>query len=130
MLTVFFVVHRAALTNVLSEDGIKAAHRRLTAGVRHLAALGIYDFPIFCLVTYGHIGILITGWGMKPDPHWKLPWKLTCENGSTCASKIPVMVQIAEENPPIYDLSKPSQALRYALFLLHLRVVHAPRLQR
>ncbi|KAL1699922.1 hypothetical protein EV121DRAFT_295706 [Schizophyllum commune] len=130
MLTIFFAVHRAAYSELLPEDGIKAAHRRLTAGVRHLAASGIYDFPLFCLVTYGHIGIVLTGWGMKPNPHWKLPWDRVRERGPACASKIPVMVQIMEDNSPIYDLSKPMQALRYALFLLHLRVVHAPRLAR
>jgi len=43
------------------------ARNYLTSSVRYLAAIGIVNFPVFCLVTHAARGVVISAYG-EPQP--------------------------------------------------------------
>jgi len=49
------------------EQGLAQARQDLISAVRHLAAIGIDNIPLFAIVTDGLRGVCLAGWG-KPDP--------------------------------------------------------------
>ncbi|KIY73240.1 hypothetical protein CYLTODRAFT_256972 [Cylindrobasidium torrendii FP15055 ss-10] len=76
-----------------------------------LAAVGIFDFPIFCTASDGPKGLIYAAWATKPD------------------GQDQYIVYIAMHNAPVFDLTKPMHALRFSLFLLHLRFTHEKKLR-
>ncbi|KAJ7723178.1 hypothetical protein DFH07DRAFT_759639 [Mycena maculata] len=71
----------------------------LVSVVSFYSALGIKDFPFYCLVTSGTLGAILTGW----------------------QSSAQQQSYLVERNAQTFDISSPRQALHFATFLLRLR---------
>ncbi|KAI5896459.1 uncharacterized protein SCHCODRAFT_02191674 [Schizophyllum commune H4-8] len=88
------------------------ARLRLQSMTRFYAIIGIYDLPVFALVSSGRTGILLCAWGSKP---------------SETTEHTDVITNIADTNCPRWDIGDPSQALRFHAFISRLREVHTPK---
>ncbi|KIY71596.1 hypothetical protein CYLTODRAFT_418659 [Cylindrobasidium torrendii FP15055 ss-10] len=97
------------------------AYMYLQSAVAQNVAVGIGDELVFCLVTNGPIGVVLSAWSVRAD-------SLGPSHGSVPGAT-PITV-IAARNAPKYDIREPNQALRFGTFLLHLKHVHAPRLAK
>ncbi|KAI0310258.1 hypothetical protein OF83DRAFT_889612 [Amylostereum chailletii] len=93
--------------------GPNQARLYLVAEVKFLGALGIFDCPVFGLVTEGAVGVVICAWMLKGNS----------------LSKGLHDIYIFERNARSYDISQPLGALSFAAFLLWLRFDHAERLK-
>ncbi|KIY71599.1 hypothetical protein CYLTODRAFT_109675 [Cylindrobasidium torrendii FP15055 ss-10] len=93
----------------------------LHSAVAQNVAVGIGDAVVFCLVTNGPIGIVLSAWSVSANS-LGVPYK-------NVPPDTPITF-IAMRNPPKFDIREPNQALRFATFLLHLQHVHAPRLAK
>jgi len=51
----------------LLEQAFSQARNYLISGVRHLAAVGIFEVPIYSLVAEGHKGTVLSAWCRAPD---------------------------------------------------------------
>ena len=49
------------------EQAFIQARNYLISGVRHLAAVGIFDVPIYALVAEGHEGTVFSAWCHAPS---------------------------------------------------------------
>ncbi|KAL1660544.1 hypothetical protein GGF50DRAFT_118832 [Schizophyllum commune] len=87
----------------------------LQAAVYKLASHGIYHCPVFAVATDGPVGIVYTAWGVELSDAEVKP-----KTGPS------VYIYIASQNAPRFDLRVTNQAIQFAMFLLHLRYVHAP----
>ncbi|KAI0066297.1 hypothetical protein BV25DRAFT_1897758 [Artomyces pyxidatus] len=86
----------------------------LVASVKFLAALGIFDFPVFGLLTKGAEGVVMYAW-MSSRKH---------ENEELQP------VHIVERGCRSYDIRIPLDMWNYLSFLVYLRIVHAKELLR
>ncbi|KAL1721287.1 hypothetical protein EV715DRAFT_288427 [Schizophyllum commune] len=91
----------------------QSRYRILSAG-RFLAAIGIYNLPIFAIATEGSKAHLLCGWATKSVP-----------NPEPCD----VLVHLADFNCPVWDLQDTNEAIKFCAFLLQLRHLHAPRVR-
>ncbi|KAI4519955.1 hypothetical protein K523DRAFT_222401, partial [Schizophyllum commune Tattone D] len=73
----------------------------LISAVQNLASVGIYDMPVYGLVTDGPIGAVLTAWGVRHKTNR-------------------LQIYIADRNAPTFDIRNPIQALRFASFLIRL----------
>ncbi|KAL1742098.1 hypothetical protein HDZ31DRAFT_66301 [Schizophyllum fasciatum] len=78
--------------------------------VKYLGCLGVFELPVFAIVTLGFKGHLLMAWGTPSQT----------QPGATD-------VFIADTNCPHWDLCDRSQALRLAIFLLNMRQKWCPR---
>ncbi|KAL1685352.1 hypothetical protein GGG16DRAFT_66467, partial [Schizophyllum commune] len=83
--------------------------------VRFYLAIGIYDVPVFALVTVGSCAHLMCGWSFLRE--------------GTPISDDHVTIRTSYTNCPVWDLRDSSQAIRLCAFLLQLRHTHLPRLR-
>ncbi|KIY71593.1 hypothetical protein CYLTODRAFT_418654 [Cylindrobasidium torrendii FP15055 ss-10] len=97
------------------------AYMYLQSAVAQNVAVGIGDEVVFCLVTDGPIGAVLSAWSVRAD-------SLGQSYGSVPGAT--PITMIAARNAPKYDIRELNQALRFATFLLHLKHVHAPRLAK
>ncbi|KAI0759099.1 hypothetical protein C8Q74DRAFT_283440 [Fomes fomentarius] len=98
---------------------IAQAFMDLIAAVWKLATHDIYECPVFATATDGPTAVVYTAWGMRiPEG------QLNPKKGP------PVYVYIASQSPPKFDIRKVNQTIQFAMFLLHLRHVHAQRVAR
>ncbi|KAI5894414.1 uncharacterized protein SCHCODRAFT_02748236 [Schizophyllum commune H4-8] len=96
------------------DDAFNQSRYRILSSGRFLAALGIYDLPIFAIATAGSKAHLLCGWATKSAP-----------NPEPCD----VLVHIADINCPVWDLQDTNEAIKFCAFLLRLRHLHARRLR-
>ncbi|KAL1745418.1 hypothetical protein HDZ31DRAFT_63165 [Schizophyllum fasciatum] len=90
------------------------ARTHLLSSVRFYASMGIYDLAVFAVVSSGYNGILLCAWGSKPP---------------TTAEDTDVITNIVDTNCPRWDISDPSQAIRFQIFISRLRDVHARKVR-
>ncbi|KAI0046823.1 hypothetical protein FA95DRAFT_1310007 [Auriscalpium vulgare] len=84
----------------------------LTAAVKFLAALDVFDFVVFGVISRGPLAIVPCAWAPRPEVD---------------KPSDPV-VQIFERSCRFFDLSTPAGAFDYAAFLAWVRVVHGKAL--
>ncbi|KIY68750.1 hypothetical protein CYLTODRAFT_421308 [Cylindrobasidium torrendii FP15055 ss-10] len=109
------------------EKGAARASSHLIMACRFLVSLGIYDFPIFGLSASGSRVRLLCAWAGPPrtelveqEDNWT----------DVQLDKFQSEISIADANCPEWDISKPRDAIRLALFLQHLRTTHRDRLEK
>ncbi|KIY61756.1 hypothetical protein CYLTODRAFT_459599 [Cylindrobasidium torrendii FP15055 ss-10] len=95
----------------------------LIMACRFLISLGIYDFPLFGLSTFGSRVRLLCAWARNPALN--LIFRSRFE-----PDKIQSRIFLADANCPEWDISKPRDAIRLGLFLQHLRTTHRDRLEK
>ncbi|KAK1226900.1 hypothetical protein PQX77_010116 [Marasmius sp. AFHP31] len=100
----------------------------LVSAIRFLAALGIFEMPTFAVATEGAVGRLICGWGRSikqvdplfPFSERKQPFET--ENSHN------VLIMMADTNCPEWNISDPTDALKFSIFLIRLRTVYRKQL--
>ncbi|KAI4522190.1 hypothetical protein K525DRAFT_150732, partial [Schizophyllum commune Loenen D] len=96
------------------DEAFNQSRYRILSSGRFLAAIGIYDLPIFAIATEGSKAHLLCGWATKSVP-----------NPEPCD----VLVHLADFNCPVWDLQDTREAIKFCAFLLQLRHLHAPRVR-
>ncbi|KAI4293872.1 hypothetical protein K525DRAFT_274816 [Schizophyllum commune Loenen D] len=97
------------------DEAFNQSRYRILSSGRFLAAIGIYNLPIFAIATEGSEAHLLCGWATKSVP-----------NPEPCD----VLVHLADFNCPVWDLQDTNEAIKFCAFLLQLRHLHAPRVQK
>ncbi|KAI0046821.1 hypothetical protein FA95DRAFT_1310226 [Auriscalpium vulgare] len=99
----------------------------LTAAVKFLAALDVFDFVVFGVISRGPLAIVPCAWAPSPDVD-KVRHILDRDPRPrlTLFDSQPSdpVVQIFERSCRFFDLSTPDGAFDYAAFLTWVRVVH------
>ncbi|KAL1687257.1 hypothetical protein GGG16DRAFT_117166 [Schizophyllum commune] len=96
------------------DEAFNQSRYRILSSGRFLAAIGIYNLPIFAIATEGSKAHLLCGWATKSVP-----------NPEPCD----VLVHLADFNCPVWDLQDTNEAIKFCAFLLQLRHLHAPRVR-
>ncbi|EPQ57658.1 hypothetical protein GLOTRDRAFT_137917 [Gloeophyllum trabeum ATCC 11539] len=100
-------------------EGVKQSRMYTVAASKFLANLGIYDFPVFGLVTDGTLGAVSCTYTTDAD---------TSRGGSKSSYKDNVSVEftyVAEADAHVFDISTPLGAFHFSTFLCMLAEVHA-----
>ncbi|KAI0039041.1 hypothetical protein FA95DRAFT_1104006 [Auriscalpium vulgare] len=90
--------------------GATKLRMNLTAAVKYLAALDIWNFAVFGLLTKGTAGVVVAAWAVP-----------STENR-------PTEVHILERSCCAFNLATPLGAFHYATFLSWLQLVHGKNL--
>ncbi|KZT20948.1 hypothetical protein NEOLEDRAFT_1244908 [Neolentinus lepideus HHB14362 ss-1] len=100
--------------------GINQARLYTVAGSKFLAHLGVYDFPVFGLVTDGARGAVSCTYTSPPE-----------KKEGARSTKAPLLetTRVTEGNARIFDISTPLGAFHFSTFLCMLVKEHAPLLE-
>ncbi|KAL1731526.1 hypothetical protein EV714DRAFT_271557 [Schizophyllum commune] len=113
IIPVLLVEHKRLAVKNWSEQGLNQLLIYMVSAVQLLATIGIYNMPVYGLVTDGPVGVVLTAWGVRTE-----------------CTPLPFKIMIADKNAPTFDITNPIQALRFASFLIRLRLEHVPKLYR
>ncbi|KAK7045522.1 hypothetical protein VNI00_007354 [Paramarasmius palmivorus] len=110
--------YKKGAENILA--GMNQARFYLVSACRYLASLGIFDFPVFAVATQGFKGRLLCAWSIPPDSE-----NHKADGG---ISAMYDGVYMADTNCPEWDITDPSQAVKFAMFLISLKNNYVPEL--
>ncbi|KAJ8089251.1 hypothetical protein PM082_014499 [Marasmius tenuissimus] len=108
--------------------GVIQAEFYLVSAIRFLATLGIFEMPAFAVATEGAVGRLICGWGRSIKQVDPISPFIGREKPLETENSHNVLIMMADTNCPEWNISDPTDALKFAIFLIRLRTEYRRQL--